>query len=114
MSAHAPSQSCVLPGIWAHFTSTFTEEKHFSLIHGDFFFNFLGTSTLRPGEPSPANLHSETKVKSALPANRPTEPWTAYAPTVHTWSSQTLCGHLCHQSRAMGSQAPYVHMHRLP
>lgn len=69
---HRLPLSCALHGLWADFTSTFTDENTFHLFTVIFFFNFLGTSTLKPDKLSPANLHSETELKSAPPGNRPT------------------------------------------
>ena len=63
-----------------------------------------------PDEPSPANLHSETEVKSVLPDHL--EKWTLNF--LHTGSSQTVCGHLHHQSRDVGAQALYIHMTGFP
>lgn len=87
----------------------FHRGKDFSLIHS-WFFIFLGQAQSKPDEPSPANLHSETEVKSVLPDHL--EKWTLNF--LHTGSSQTVCGHLHHQSRDVGAQALYIHMTGFP
>lgn len=70
------------------------------------FFHFLGTSTVKTRwvQPSQLTLRDWGEVcSSRQQTNWKSRPWTAYIPTVHTGSSQTLCGHLYHQSRALGS-----------